>query len=248
VPLAKSFSRSDEQERPKALEVDPGLIKKLVQGAADLIGLALTDELEKWRFEYKLNCTIQAYYARILAGQQERPAQIVAALEPVHKRAESLLRQLNSLPRWVRFDLRAGGIERSLHELGVLTEALIYQTKNRVTYWQGRVEAHRPTGERVVSLDLRISLTEIITEHWADPPDATHRQKRANERKRRRWVAFACNKIGARNLHEKKHRRRFTGERPSNSKEPKNTKRHGAGKHRRIRQSRAERRLKGVLI
>jgi hypothetical protein len=242
VPRAKRFSRFHVEQRWNELQVDPVLIETLVQKAA------VADQAQKERFEYKLNWTIRAYRARVLADKQERPAQIVAALKPGLKPATSLLGWLNLLPQNVRLDLRAGGMESLLRDLASVTEALMSRTKNRVAYWQGHVEAHRPAGEGSASLDLRRSLTEIIATHSPDAPAATDRQKRANERKRRSWVAFAANKIGARYPHEKTHRRRFTGEHSSSSKELKDAKRRGVEKHRRVRQSRTERRLKGVLI
>jgi hypothetical protein len=234
VARAKPFSRSDVKQRWAPLQVDPSLIKKLVQKAA----VAVAD---KERFEHKLNWTIRAYRARVHADKQERPAQIVAALKPGLKLARDLFAWLRWLPESVRFDLRAGGIEDLLYDLTNVTEALLSRTKNRENYWQGHVKAHRPAGKGAASLDLRLSLTQIITEHWPDPPNATDRQKGTIERKRRSWVASACSEIGARYPHEKKHRRRFTGEnKPESTERPR--------KRRRIRPSRAERRLKGVLI
>jgi hypothetical protein len=83
-------------------------------------------------------------------------------------------------------------------------------------------------------------LIDIITAHWPDSPDATDQQKRTNNRERQRWVAFACREIGAKYPNEKKNRRRFIGEHKPKASRQK--------KHRRIRQSKAERRLKDVPI
>jgi hypothetical protein len=198
MPRADRFSRSDVEQRPKASEIDPALITKLVLKAA-----------EKKRPEreliQQLISTIRHYRQRGLADKQERAARIVAALKPGLKPARNLSTWLNSLPVGLLIELQAGGIRTSL-------EALVSRIEHRAAYWQRRVAAHRPTGEDARNRDLRWSLTDIITEHWPDAPDATDRQKRTNKRERHRWVAFACREIGANYPNEKKNRRRFIGE------------------------------------
>jgi len=208
VPRAKPFNRSHLKKRQVSLEVDPHLIKTLI----DKVPL-VTDEAIRSNLEYELKPAIRAYRVRMLADSQERPARIVAALKRGLNPATSLLEWLNSLPQSLRQELRAGGVELLLHELAILTQRLKTRVEDRVCYWQGHVETHRPAGEGDASLDLRRSLTEIITKRLSDAPAAAERQKRANERRRRRWVADACREIGARYPNEKKNRRRFTGER-----------------------------------
>jgi hypothetical protein len=203
VPRAKPFSRSHIEQRWDALSVDPALVKKLAEKA----GIFSRTQMKQ------LSDAIQAYRARVLANKQERPAQIVAALRPGLRPAARLLEWLNSLPQSVRLDLTAGGIERLLHELAVLTEALAVETKSRMAYWRGHIETHRLAGEGNASLVLRQSLNGIIAMHLHDSVDATDRQKRANERNRHSWVAYAAKSIGAKYPNEKKNRARFTGER-----------------------------------
>jgi hypothetical protein len=198
MPRAGRFSRSDVEQRPEAVQDDPVLIERLVQEAG------IADPAERECCQHELAWTIRHYRERVLADEQERPARIVAALKPGLKPAGSLSAWLNSLPVGVLIELRAGNIQTSL-------EALIPRIENRVAYWQRRVAAHRPAGEGARNRELRRSLTDIITAHWPDPPDATDRQKRINRLKRDRWVAFACREIGARYPNEKKNRRRFIG-------------------------------------
>src|SRR5262249_14927540 len=180
-------------------EVNPALIDKLVRR----VGVA--DRAQQEQLRYKLRCTIPAYRARILAGQEERPARQVAALNPGLKLARDGLAWLDSLPMGVLTGSQAGDTKTCL-------EALVARIENRVAYWQRHVKTHRPAGEGAVGLDLRRSLTAIITAHWPDPPDATEQQKRFKEQRRRDWVAFACDEIDAKYPHQKKHRRRFVGE------------------------------------
>jgi hypothetical protein len=198
IPKADPFSRGDVEQRSKASEIDPALIMKLFLKAAE-------KKRPGRELRRQLISTIRYYRQRVLADEQERPARIVAALKPGLKPARDLLAWLNSLPVGVLIDLRAGGIPACL-------EALIPRIKNQLDYWHQRVAAHRPTGEEARNRELRWSLTDIIPEHWSDAPDATDRQKRTNKRERRRWVAFACQEIGARYPNEKKNRRRFMGE------------------------------------
>jgi hypothetical protein len=175
------------EQRPKATEIDPALITKLILKAP------VADKAEEKCLAPKLIWTIRHYRARVLADKQERPARIAAALKPGLKPARDLLRWLNSLPPGLRFELQAGGMEE-------LLEALISKTKHRLAYWQRHVETHRPSGKGAASLDLRRSLIDIIAAHSS-----------ADERKQRNWVAFACGEIGARYPLEKKNRQRFTG-------------------------------------
>jgi hypothetical protein len=219
MPRADRFSRSDVEQRPKALQDDPVLIKRLVQKAP------IADPAKKERCQHDLTGTIAHYRARVLADKQERPARKVAALRPGLKPAKDLLAWLKSLPSSLRFELQAGGMEGSL-------EALITKTNDRLAYWRRHVEAHRLTGEGTASLDLRRSLIDIIVKYSS-----------AGERARRNWVAFVCGQIGARYPHEKKNRRRFTGAGGHKLKTSKRRK-----KHIRIRPSEAERRLKDVPI
>jgi hypothetical protein len=107
------------------------------------------------------------------------------------KAVKELLAWLESLPVGMLIELQAGGVKE-------FCERVI----NREAYLQGHVNAHRPASEGAISLDLRRSLTAIITEQ----------QKRFKEQRRRGWVAFACDEIGAKYPHQKKHRRRFIGE------------------------------------
>jgi hypothetical protein len=214
---AKAINRSGVERRPEEFQVDPELIKKLVQKAAalTLLGITFSDRAERVRrledgiaaerFKDELISTIQHYRQRALADNQERPARMAAALKPGLKLARELLEWLNSLPMGVLIELQAGGIKTSL-------EAFIPRTENRVAYWQRHVAANRPAGKGAASLDLRKSLTDIITAHQPDPPNATGEQKRYNEQKRDRWVAFACTQVGARFPNEKKNRGRFRGE------------------------------------
>jgi len=197
---ATPFNRLDVERRSNETLVEPALIERLVKAAR------ITDRDERGQFEYKLNCTIQAYRARVLADKQERPAKIVAALEPGLKSAKECLAWFDALPVGVLSAQQAGDIRTSL-------DAIISTIENRLVYWQQHVAANRPAGEGAASLDLRRSLTDIITAHWPDVPDATQQQKRFNERERRGWVAFACSEIGAKYPDEKKNRRRFIGER-----------------------------------
>jgi hypothetical protein len=223
VPRAKPFSRSEAEQRRNAAQVDPALLERLAQKAA-------VAEAEKEDFKHELHSAIRHYNERRHADKQERPARIVAALKAGLKPTISLLEWLKSQPDGVLLiEVRAGNIQESL-------EALIPRIKNRVAYWQRHVEAHRPAGKDAARLDLRQSLTAIIAEQWPA----------ANEPKRRSWVAFALGKIGVRYPDEKKNRSRFVGKRTS--KELVDGKRRTIGKNNRIRQSRAERRLKGVPI
>jgi hypothetical protein len=187
MPLAKAISRSEVEQRSKETLVDPALIEKI----AGRVGI--TDQAAKQKLTY----TIQAYRARVLALQQESPARIVAALKPGLNPARKLLEWLKLLPDGLLIELQAGGLEEHLHRI-----------INRANYWQRHVEAHRQAGEGDASLDLRLSLLDIVAAHCPDAP----------EWKRRRRVAFACREIGARYPNEKKHRRRFTGEQKRPSK------------------------------
>jgi hypothetical protein len=191
MPRADPFSRADVEQRSKASEIAPALIMKLVLKAA-------AKKRPKPELIRQLISTIRYYRQRVLADEQERPARIVAALKPGLKPARELLAWLNSLPVGVLIELRAGALLSTLPRI-----------ENRIAYWQRRVAVHRPAGEDARNRELRRSLTDIITAHWPDEPDATDRQKRTNERERRRWVAFACREIGARYPYEKKNRRRF---------------------------------------
>jgi len=242
VPRADRFSRSDVEQRPKASEIDPALIKRLILKV--LVG-RLGRELIRTRRKLiqtirqlipQLISTIRHYRQRVLADEQERPARMVAALKPGLKPARAVLAWLNSLPVGVLMELQAGGMQTSL-------EALIPRIENRVAYWQRHVAAQRPTGEDARNRELRWSLTDIITAHWPDPPEATEQQKRANERGRRNWVAFACKEIGAKYPNEKKNRRRFTGAGEHKPKLPRDEENIVASG-----QSEAERRLKDVPI
>jgi hypothetical protein len=201
---AKAFSRLEVERREKEAEVekaevDPAVIDKLVRR------VGVTDKAKLEQLRYKLRCTIEAYRARVRADKQEHPARMVAALKPGLKTAKDLLEWLNSLPVGVLTALQAGSIQTSL-------EAIIPTIENRVDYWPRHVAAHRPDGAGDASLDLRRSLTDIITAHRPDPPNATEQQKRFKEQRRRDWVAFACHEIGARFPHQKKRRRQFIGE------------------------------------
>ena len=225
MPKAKPFSRSDVERRSKEpLVCELALIKKLV-GRANV-----TDQAEKATLKESLDCTIREYRLRVLTEkQQERPAQLVAALKPGVKAAKELLPWLNSLPVSLLIELQAGGIKE-------FCERVI----DRHAYWQGHVKAHRPAGAGDASLALRQSLTDIITAHRPDPPRATKHQKRFKEQRRRDWVAFACREIGARFPHQKKHRRQFVGE--SKTQPPSNAAKDPVA----AEPSEAERRLKGV--
>jgi hypothetical protein len=230
MPRADRLSRSDVEQRLKASQIDRALIARLVLKAPEIKRPGRKLKRPRRKLIRQLISTIKHYRQRVLADEQERPARIVAALKPGLKPARELLEWLNSLPVSVLIELRAGGILSTLPRI-----------KNRVAYWQRRVAAHRPAGEDARNRELRWSLTDIITAHWPDPPDATDRQKRTNRWERHRWVAFTCKQIGAKYPNEKKNRRRFIGEhKPEASKRWR--------KHSRIRQSKAERRLKDVPI
>jgi hypothetical protein len=228
MPRAKAFSRSKVEQRwpkdPKEPPVDPALIEKLVA----LTGVI--DPVERAQVESKLSCTIKLNRDRVLADQQERPAQIVAALKPVLRSARDLSARLNSLPVGLRLELQAGG-------LGEQLEALISKADDRLAYWRQHVAAHRPTGEGATSLDLRQSLTDIFAAHCLGLPP----EDRAKERKLRDLVAYACQEMDVRFPDETKHRRRFMGEQKRPSKP-------GPKLYLRpLRKSAAERRLKRRL-
>jgi hypothetical protein len=199
---SKAISRWEVEQRRKENEADRELIQKLV----DLAGVASRES--KAEFKHKLTTTIEAYRARVLADQQERPARIMAALEPVLQSARDLLARLVSLPTGLRIELQAGGVEEQL-------EAMISKADDRLVYWRQHVAANRPTGEGAASLDLRRSLTDIFAAHCLDVPP----EDRAKERKLRDFVAYACQEIGARFPDETKNRRRFTGDHSSHCRE-----------------------------
>jgi hypothetical protein len=115
--------------------------------------------------------------------------------------------------------------------------------------WQGRVETHRLAGESNASLGLRQSLSEIITTFLPDSAAATAREKRANERKRRSWIANAATAIGAKYPEEKKNRARFTGESLRTARAAKTGKRRPDRSNAESKEARARaRRLKDVLL
>jgi hypothetical protein len=145
-----------------------------------------------------------AYKARLTADSQERPARIVAALEPGLKPTKTLLSWLDSLPASVRLELRMGDIENQLNELQRHIEG-------RMNYWQHHTAAHRPAGEANAGLVLRKSLLDIIEECLPDTHEASDRQKQANERNRRKLVADLLADAGVEFPNEKKNRKRFIG-------------------------------------
>src|SRR5262249_47122832 len=160
MPRAKPFSRLDVEQRSKKTEVNPALIDKLVRR----VGVSGRAQKEKPR--YKVRWTIPAYRARILAGQEERPARQVAALNPGLKLARDGLAWLDSLPMGVLTGSQAGDTKTCL-------EALVARIENRVAYWQRHVKTHRPAGEGAVGLGLRRALTAIHAANWAGPARAT---------------------------------------------------------------------------
>jgi hypothetical protein len=226
MPLAKPFNRSDvgrRSEEPQVCEL--ALIEKLVRRSR------VTDKAETAKFKESLDCTIREYRLQVLTEkQQERPAQIVAALKPGVKAAKKLLAWLDSLPVGLLIELQAGGVKE------FCTRVIA-----REAYWQGHVNAYRPAGKGAASLHLRRSLKDIITAHRPDPPLATEQDKRFKEQRLRDWVAFACGEIGAPFPHQKKRRRQFVGE----SKTPPQA---TPQKKRRHKRSDAERRLKDVPL
>ena len=208
MPRAKPFKQVDVKRRSKALEVDRALVERLVRGAE----IAIPEKRNELTFE--LISAIKAYRAKGIVAKQERPAQLVAALKPGLGPARKLLHWLKSLPLSVRFELKAGGIEESLLDLEILTNALLCERNKRIKSWQTHVHRNRPTGEGAASLALRQSLTDFAARCWTGSPEtASERERRAKEKKIRSWVAFACAEIGARYPNEKKNRARFTGER-----------------------------------
>jgi hypothetical protein len=182
---AKALYRSEVERRPQETEVKSALIEKIAKRAG------ITDQAVKQKLTY----TIQAYRARALADQQERPARMVAAIEPVLQSARDAAAQLNALPAGVLTGQQQGSIQTFLKgAIRALTE--------RAGYWRKHIAAHRPLGEEAASLALRLSLIDICTTHFPDVPEWKIRQR----------VAWICHEIGAPCPNEKNDRKRFMGE------------------------------------
>src|SRR5262249_58239513 len=133
MPRAKPHSHSDVKRRSleePLVVCELALIKKLV-GRANV-----TDQAEKATLKESLDCRIREYRLRVLTEkQQERPAQLVAALKPGVKAAKELLPWLDSLPVSLLIELQAGGLEEHLHRF-----------INRADYWQRHVKVWKPSG------------------------------------------------------------------------------------------------------
>lgn len=196
----RSVTKRDPDFAQEEAECDAGLIQ-------DLMRKASVPETVRERFCCEVRQAIWTYRVRVLADKQERSARTVTALRRGLGLTKKLSGWLQALPRGVRLGLREGGVEKRLDDLAVLLDALSSNTENRVAYYQGHVEVHRPTGEADASLSLRRSLSDIFTRHSPNQ----------REPYRRRLVAKALKSIGARYPDEKKNRGRFTGERAVNT-------------------------------
>jgi hypothetical protein len=186
VPRAKPFTRADVKSREalyEAISLDPAVIEKIkailkFEGVAAANGERLVSEIEQAIRTYKL--TARADY-------QESPAHIVAALKPGLPLAKRLREWLNTLPQWLRFDLKFPELEE-----------LLVRIKAQSDYWQAKVRAG-PIGHGPAALSLRQSLCIILAKDIK------------NERKMRRAMADILKAAGIKFPDEKKNPRRFTG-------------------------------------
>jgi hypothetical protein len=206
VPRARPFTRAEITHRQSTKQVDPALITLLAQKAS-------IDQKLHGRFGHELCVAIWKYRAHRMAHSQERPARIISTLRRGIEHARKLSSWLNSVPPSLRQDLQAAEMEGLLSCLTVLLDTLTSNAEARSTYWQRHVEKHRPFGDGEIGKWLRQDLADIILSCGPDDATANERKQRANERRRRHWVEFAVEQIGATYPSAKKNRRKFTGER-----------------------------------
>jgi hypothetical protein len=204
VSRAKAFTRSDVAARRQILRVRAAIPKAVIsqpvmpeQQPSDRLN---PDEAKKIETIFKslrigepmareIEQAIITYRLRILADNQERPAKIVATLKLLQTPLQVLEKRLCAVPEGLRLQLRTDG------PLKELTANVAAQMK----YWQGKVHAHRLSGEGCIGLDLRKSLDSMLAKHIP------------NERERRRAIANILAAAKIKFPSEKKNRSKFNG-------------------------------------
>jgi hypothetical protein len=187
VPRAKPFTQSDVDLRGTKLCTAP--IKRLV----DRIKEKKPQGFDTEKLSAQISASLAAYDAYLVVTDQERPANIIAALSGGEKLAIELRNWLRSLPQSVRFQLKMPNAESVLLELWGYIDV-------QKDYWRRHVIARRPN-ENERRLALRQNLLAIVAEHLPNAP----------ELEQRHLVADLLTERGIPFPAEKKNRRRFTG-------------------------------------
>ncbi|MFY9840251.1 MAG: hypothetical protein WAK55_28045, partial [Xanthobacteraceae bacterium] len=102
MPRAKAFTQSDVDLRTQGAKFYTAPIKRLV----DRIKEKKPQGFDAEKLSAQVSVALDAYDAHLVATDQERPANIIAALSGGEKLATELVFWLRSLPQNVRFQLK----------------------------------------------------------------------------------------------------------------------------------------------